>query len=118
MTSITSKALLFSGWLRLRFWPVPIFWRESVSKKTPKNCRPFAATPPDSDHKVYDFAAAQFDQGLYRLARKEFDLTERPLRIATPDERPIRVPIERYYRDLAGPMVILGEPDGQNHTPL
>ena len=66
---------------------------------------------------MYDFAAAQFDQGLYRLARKEFDLTERPLRIATPDERPIRVPIERYYRDLAGPMVILGEP-GTGKTTL
>lgn len=66
--------------------------------------------------RVLEFAQAQFDGGLYALARREFQLAERPLRVTTAD-RTMDVNIEQYYRAITGPLVILGEP-GTGKTTL
>ena len=70
--------------------------------------------------KVLAYAQSQFDGGLYRRARKEFHLAERPLDITTlEDDRPIPPGgIEQHYRDLDGPLVILGEPGAGKSTLL
>ena len=66
--------------------------------------------------RVLEFAQARFDGGLYALARREFQLAERPLRVSTAD-RAMDVNIEQHYRALTGPLVILGEP-GTGKTTL
>jgi hypothetical protein len=66
--------------------------------------------------RVLEFAQSQFDGGLYAKARKEFQLSERPLQVVTED-RALDVAIEPYYRSLRGPLVILGEP-GTGKTTL
>src|ERR1017187_5434182 len=53
---------------------------------------------------------------LYAKARKEFHLAEQPLQV-TPVDRAMNVTIEPYYRNLQGPLVILGEP-GTGKTTL
>ncbi len=66
--------------------------------------------------RVLEFAQAQFDAGLYALARNEFDLAERLLTVTEAD-RPLTVNVESYYREHPGPMVILGHP-GTGKTTL
>ena len=70
-------------------------------------------------HQVIQFAQAQFDGGLYHLARQEFQLAQRPLHVTTRDnDTPINDGgIEPFYRRLDGPLLILGEP-GTGKTTL
>ena len=69
--------------------------------------------------KIQERTETMLKRGLYPQARAEFDLAMRPLRLAWIDEPdvPIRQPIATIYRQLGGPLVILGEP-GTGKTTL
>ena len=93
--------------------------RQLTRHDTPESYTPPLQARQALIHQVTQFAQAQFDGGLYHLARQEFQLAERPLHVTTRDnDTPINDGgIEPFYRRLDGPLLILGEP-GTGKTTL